>query len=122
MVCKDFEPNVIHTEITMGQYVGKQVLLPRIALSPIENEGYPFHFKRAQLPISLSFAMTVNKEQGQTVSYVGVYLPQPVFSQGQLYVALSRRTSVATTKVLIKNVTLICSSMNKSSTKNIVYT
>ena len=120
MISKDFEPNVIHTEIIMGQYVGKQLLLPRIPFSPVENERYPFHFRHVQLLIRLSFAMTINKAQVQTIPYVGVYLPQLIFSHGQLYVALSRRTSVTTTKVLIKDVTPICSTINKSYTKNIV--
>ena len=34
--------------------------------------------------------MTINKAQGQSINYLGVHLPQPVFSHGQLYVALSR--------------------------------
>jgi hypothetical protein len=34
--------------------------------------------------------MTVNKAQGQTLAYVGVYLRLPCFTHGQLYVAASR--------------------------------
>ena len=33
---------------------------------------------------------TINKAQGQTLQRVGVYLPQPCFAHGQLYVAASR--------------------------------
>ena len=34
--------------------------------------------------------MTINKAQVQSMNSLGVSLPQPVFSDGQLYVALSR--------------------------------
>ena len=47
----------------------------------------------------LSFAMTVNKAQGQTIPNVGVYLPEPVFSHSQLYVALSRATARSNIKI-----------------------
>jgi ATP-dependent exoDNAse (exonuclease V) alpha subunit len=45
--------------------------------------------------------MTVNKAQGQTIPNVGVYLPEPVFSHGQLYVALSRATARSNIRILI---------------------
>ncbi|XP_022152307.1 ATP-dependent DNA helicase PIF1-like [Momordica charantia] len=99
MVCREFRKNIIYAEITTGQNAGKQVFLPRIPMSPANDEGYPFKFKRKQFPIRLCFAMTINKAQGQTIPNVGVYLPQNVFSHGQLYVALSRGISMATTKL-----------------------
>lgn len=45
--------------------------------------------------------MTVNKAQGQTIPNAGIYLPEPVFSHGQLYVALSRSTARKNVKILV---------------------
>ncbi|GJU76074.1 ATP-dependent DNA helicase PIF1-like protein [Tanacetum coccineum] len=44
----------------------------------------------------------LSQSQGQTIPNVGVYLPNSVFSHGQLYVALSRGISRETTKVLVR--------------------
>jgi ATP-dependent DNA helicase PIF1 len=84
-------------------------------MSPIEDLTLPFKLKQKQFPIRLSFAMTINKAQGQTIPNVGVYLPEPVFAHGQLYVALSRATTwVLATKN--KNI-----DPTGKGTKNIVY-
>lgn len=45
---------------------------------------------RRQFPIRPAFAMSINKSQGQTFKRVGIFLPNPCFTHGQLYVALSR--------------------------------
>ncbi|KAK4394705.1 ATP-dependent DNA helicase RRM3 [Sesamum angolense] len=119
MVCREFRDNLIDAQIMFGQHSGKHVFIPRIPLSPAEHEGYPFQFRRKQFPIRLCFAMTINKAQGQTIPNVEVYLPQSVFSHGQLYVALSRGTSMSTTKVLIKPDTN--NIRGKIWTKNVVY-
>jgi ATP-dependent exoDNAse (exonuclease V) alpha subunit len=47
--------------------------------------------------------MTINKAQGQTLERVGVYLPSPVFTHGQLYVALSRCGFRSAVKVLVNH-------------------
>uniref|UniRef100_K3Y1Y3 ATP-dependent DNA helicase n=1 Tax=Setaria italica TaxID=4555 RepID=K3Y1Y3_SETIT len=100
LVVRGFQKNSIDAEIVLGQHAGKRVFLPRIPLCPSDDEMFPFQFKRKQFPIRLSFAMTVNKSQGQTIPNVGVYLPAPVFSHGQLYVAMSRATARTNIKIL----------------------
>ncbi|WVZ70718.1 hypothetical protein U9M48_019361 [Paspalum notatum var. saurae] len=94
------EKNAINAEIVLGQHARKRVFLPRIPLCPSDDETFPFRFKRKQFPTRLIFALTINKAQGQTIPHVGVYLPEPVFSHGQLYVALSRATARSNIKVL----------------------
>jgi ATP-dependent exoDNAse (exonuclease V) alpha subunit len=47
--------------------------------------------------------MTINKVQGQTMKIVSIYLPEPVFTHGQLYVALSRATHVNDISVFCPN-------------------
>lgn len=61
----------------------------------------PFRFQRRQFPIMLFFAMTINKNQGQSLSNVGLCLRRPVFTHGQLYVAMSRVRSRGGLKILI---------------------
>ncbi|KAL4563099.1 hypothetical protein LXL04_027132 [Taraxacum kok-saghyz] len=83
-------PHVIDAEIADGQHAGKRVFLPRIPLSPSDDDMFPFKLRRKQFPVRLCFVMTINKAQGQTIPNVGVYLPESVFSHGQFYVALSK--------------------------------
>ena len=53
-----------------GNKVGEVVLIPRMNLFP-NNETLPIKFQRRQFPIIVSFAMTINKSLGQTLSIVG---------------------------------------------------
>ncbi|XP_050374857.1 uncharacterized protein LOC126792486 [Argentina anserina] len=102
LTCRGLYNNLIDVEIIAGQFAGTRVFLPRIALKSREDSGLPFVLIRKQFPVKLSFALTINKSQGQTIPNVGIYLPDHVFSHGQLYVALSRGVSKATTKILVR--------------------
>jgi len=102
LICKSFRQNVIEAEIANGDHCKKRVFIPRIPFLPNEDAKNPFQFRRTQFPVRLSFAMTINKAQGQTLDFVGIYLPYSVFSHGQLYVALSRAQTSKNVCVLIR--------------------
>ncbi|KAH0778727.1 hypothetical protein KY290_005154 [Solanum tuberosum] len=90
---------VIEAKVLSGQMVGRKVFIPRMTLTPSDYR-IPFKFQRRQFPITVSFAMTINKSQGQSLSHVGLFLKKPVFTHGQLYVALSRVTNRKGLKIL----------------------
>ena len=103
----------IDATILVGDHAGEQVSIPRIPFIPT---NFPIQMKRVQFPLRLSFVMTVNKAQGQTLEKVGLYLEEPCFSHGQFYVGCSRVGSE-------KNLRIMCptNARNDPVTKNIVY-
>ncbi|XP_028799879.1 uncharacterized protein LOC114755171 [Neltuma alba] len=100
LVVTRLEKHVIGAEIITGIGTGQEVLIPRITITPSET-SLPFALCRSQFPIMLSFAMTINKSQGQTLTNVGLFLPCLVFTRGQLYVAISRVQNKQGLKILI---------------------
>ncbi|GAA0150656.1 DNA helicase [Lithospermum erythrorhizon] len=120
LIFKTLLPNVVGAIIATGQFRGKHVWIPKI---PLElNPSYSKYLMpliRRQMPVRLCFAMTIKKSQGQTLESVGLYLKQPIFSHGQLYVGLSRAKTGKNVKVLIIPPT--CGDPGTEYTKKIVY-
>lgn len=116
MIVTHLMSKLIEAQIITGTKVGEKVFIHRISLIH-KDANLPFIFKRTQFPLKLCYAMTINKSQGQSLNKIGVYLPEPIFGHGQLYVALSRATSPYGLKVLMKQQ----ENQAINVTKNIVY-
>ena len=113
--CIAFHQHLIEAEIVTGIKTGEKVFLPRINIEPSDTE-LPFVLRRRQFPVRPSFAMTINKSQGQTLKKVAIYLEENVFSHGQLYVAMSRVSSMTDIVILTKQ-----DKFGNFVTRNVVY-
>ena len=112
-----YSNKLLQCSITDGQHAGRSVLIPRVQLNPKEGL-YPFPWTRRQFPLRPAYSMTINKSQGQTLKHVGIWLQEPVFSHGQLYVAISR---VGCPLNLHFALTSSCKETDLSYTRNVVY-
>ncbi|GBO06653.1 hypothetical protein AVEN_95027-1 [Araneus ventricosus] len=68
---------------------GNVVFSPRIEFAS-SDVNLPFVLNRRQFPLIPAYTMTINKSQEKTFDLVAIYLGEPVFPHGRLYVALSR--------------------------------
>ncbi|XP_015935096.1 uncharacterized protein LOC107461145 [Arachis duranensis] len=102
MQVRRMENHMIECKTLTGNKAESIVLIPRLNLIP-NNETLSVRFQRRQFPIIMSFAMRINNSQRQTLSKVRIYLPRPVFTHDQLYVALSRITSKDGLRVLLQD-------------------
>jgi ATP-dependent DNA helicase PIF1 len=102
--------------LLIGTHAGETVFVPRTALNTTDVK-WPLTLQRRQFPVRVCYVMTINKSQGQTLSRVGLYLKKPVYTHGQLYVAISRATSRSRLRILIENDDGSCG----AQTRNVVY-
>ena len=115
--------NCVEASVLSGSARGSIVLIPRIKLNPTDI-NVPFTLHRTQFPLRLSYSMTINKAQGQTFDKVGIYLQQPVFTHGQLYVAFSRARALQNVRVKVMSINREDRQGQKhgiSFTRNVVY-
>jgi ATP-dependent exoDNAse (exonuclease V) alpha subunit len=112
LIIKEFYERYIVATISGGNNNNNIVIIPKMPLTPTDT-GLPFDLKRVQFPIRPAFCMTISKSQGQTLELVGLWLDEPLFSHGQLYVAMSRVSSIDHIKIAIKD--------NLKFTRNVVY-
>ena len=104
----------------IGDAIGKRVLIPRVQLAPSDT-GLPFQLQRRQFPVRLSYAMTINKSQGQTFQRVGIFLRRSYFSHGQLYVAFLRARSFDDIRVQVFETAKQGHARQKCFTQNTFY-
>jgi len=108
--------HVLELQIIGEDHNGEICLLSCITLSPsITGLDLAIKLNRQQFPIQLTFAITINKSQGQTLNHIAIDLCKYVFTHGQLYVTFSQSTSSHHVKVLLHE-----NSMQKQ-TPNIIY-
>jgi ATP-dependent DNA helicase PIF1 len=98
MIVRRVGTRVITCQIAVGDHAGSTALIPRVITCPSDDK-YPFPFQRLQFPLQPAFALTINKSQGQTLSFVGLMLTPPVFTHG-LNVAMSRVGSPDNIRIL----------------------
>jgi ATP-dependent DNA helicase PIF1 len=108
---------VMRCTIVSGEHAGQQVLIPRILTQPSDYRNQPCEWRRLQFPVRVAFGITINKGQGQSLQHAGVWLEEPVFTHGQLYVAASRVGHPDSIRFAIRQ----AEGMPPNATRNVVY-
>ena len=117
VIVEEATHRIVQVRVMTGRHSGTTHFIPRISF--LTKEGaLPCVLSRRQFPIAPAFVLTINKSQGQTFRYVSIYLPQPVFAHGQLYVALSRVTHCDNLRIMGATAT---EAGNGLLTRNVVY-
>jgi ATP-dependent exoDNAse (exonuclease V) alpha subunit len=74
----------------MGEIEEQKLRLPQISFKFRLPYGKSYQILRMQYPLRLTYAMTFNKSQSQTLAKVLLDITNPPFTPGQLYVATTQ--------------------------------
>lgn len=70
--------------VIIGSNARYKVFIPIMTLTPLDSM-LPLKFQRKQYTLIVSYAMTINKSRGKSLSHVELYLRILAFSYGQFY-------------------------------------
>ena len=91
-IIEDFQPHCIKAWILNKSRRHNEtdiLFIPKIP-NTTNDCDFPALFKRIQFPILGAYHITINRAQGQSLKFAGLYLTKSVFTHGQLFVAFSR--------------------------------
>jgi ATP-dependent DNA helicase PIF1 len=92
--------HVIEAHILTGAHARETTFDRRIRLQPTTLKIF-FKFSQRQFLVKVVFTMIINKSQAHFIKYVSLEIWTPILSHGQLYVALSRTTSINSLKIFL---------------------
>lgn len=72
---------VLEAKILTENNYDQKVFIPRMSLTPLDQHLH-FKFEQQQFSFIIFYAMMVNKSQGQSLSYIGLFLKKLIFSHG----------------------------------------
>ena len=114
-------PQILKARILLGKFASQLRLILQIKLTSTDSKLL-FIVTQVQFSLRLSFTITINKSQSQLLSIAGVDLRYFVFTHGQLYVIISRVTTITGLCVLLLAISSISFTIEAScNVINIIY-
>jgi len=85
--------NIIGAETTTSSNKNEGVFFPRIKFEKVKGK---FLSPRdiAQFPVTSAFSMTFCTSKGRSFDHSGIYLFEPVYGYGQIYIELTKEGNI----------------------------